>query len=168
MTPARPTSSPRGTRPRARPSIRARCGTGNPGLGAGRQRDGRGPVLPDGVHRLGLDTVPDAGPALMVLAHQGILDLTLALNSLLPQVSEHARHPADRATATTCTALAAELGDCYTGRLKTFLNPLGRPEPPQPSSAPSPGRGAGGADPPPAGRHPRRTPAADHVPEIPG
>ena len=28
--PARPTYSPRGTRPRARPSIRPRCGTGNP------------------------------------------------------------------------------------------------------------------------------------------
>ena len=85
------------------------------------------PSLPDGVHGLGLDTVPDADPALMVLAHQGILDLALALNSLLPQVSEHARHAADRAAATVCTALAAELGDCYAGRLKTFLNPLGRP-----------------------------------------
>ena len=45
------------------------------------------PSLPDGVHGLGLDTVPDADPALIVLAHQGVLDLTLALNSLLPQVS---------------------------------------------------------------------------------
>jgi hypothetical protein len=85
------------------------------------------PSLPDGVHGLGLETVPDADPALMVLAHQGILDLTLALNALLPQVSEHARNAADRAAAMTCTALAAELGDCYTSRLKTFLNPLGRP-----------------------------------------
>ena len=85
------------------------------------------PSLPDGVHGLGLDTVPDADPALMVLAHQGILDLTLALNALLPQVSEHARNAADRAVAITCTALAAELGDCYAGRLKTFLNALGRP-----------------------------------------
>ncbi len=85
------------------------------------------PSLPDGVHGLGLDTVPDADPALMVLAHQGILDLTLALNALLPQVSGHASNAADRAAATTCTALAAELGDCYAGRLKTFLNPLGRP-----------------------------------------
>ena len=49
------------------------------------------PSLPAGVHGLGLDTVPDADPALMVLAHQGVLDLILALNSLLPQVSEHAR-----------------------------------------------------------------------------
>jgi len=79
------------------------------------------------VHGLGLETVPDADAALMVLAHKGILDLTLALNALLPQASEHARHAADRAAAMTCTALAAELGDCYTGRLKTFLNPLGRP-----------------------------------------
>ena len=85
------------------------------------------PSLPPGVHGLGLDTVPDADPALMVPAHQGVLDLTLALNSLLPQVSEHADNAADRAAATTCTALSAELGDCYTGRLKTFLNPLGRP-----------------------------------------
>ena len=85
------------------------------------------PSLPDGAHGLGLDTVPDADPALMVLAHQGILDVTLALNALLPQVSDHARNAADRAAATTCTALAAELGDCYAARLKTFLNPLGRP-----------------------------------------
>jgi hypothetical protein len=85
------------------------------------------PSLPDGVHGLGLDIVPDAGPALMVLADQGILDLVLALNALLPQVSGQARHAVGRAAATTCTALAAELGDCYTGRLKTFLNPLGRP-----------------------------------------
>lgn len=85
------------------------------------------PALPDGVHGLGLDTVPDADPALMVLAYQGIHDLTLALNALLPQVSGHASYPADRAAATECTALAAELGDCYAGRLKTFLNPLGRP-----------------------------------------
>ena len=85
------------------------------------------PSLPAGVHGLGLDTVPDTDPALTVLAHQGVLDLILALNALLPQVSEHARNGADRAAATTCTALSAELGDCYTGRLKTFLNPLGRP-----------------------------------------
>jgi len=85
------------------------------------------PALPNGVHALGLDTLPGPDPALMVLAHKGILDLTLALNSLLPQVSEHASNSADRAAATACTALAAELGDCYAGRLKTFLNPLGRP-----------------------------------------
>ena len=85
------------------------------------------PSLPDGVHGLGLDTVPDADPALIVLAHQGVLDLTLALNSLLPQVSEHAINAADRAVATKCMVLSAELGDCYTGRLKTFLDPLGRP-----------------------------------------
>lgn len=85
------------------------------------------PSLPDGVHGLGLDTVPDADPALMVLAHKGILDLALALNALLPHAGEHASNAADRAAATACTALAAELGDCYAGRLKTFLNPLGRP-----------------------------------------
>jgi len=85
------------------------------------------PSLPDGVHRLGLDTVPDADPALLVLARQGILDLVLALNWLLPQVGGLALNAADRAAATTCTALAAELGDCYSGRLKTFLDPPGRP-----------------------------------------
>jgi hypothetical protein len=85
------------------------------------------PSLPAGVHGLGLDTVPDADPALMALAHQGVLDLIAALNSLLPQVSEHAGTAADRAVATRGTALSAELIDCYTGRLKTFLNPVGRP-----------------------------------------
>jgi hypothetical protein len=85
------------------------------------------PALPDGVHGLGLDTVPGPDPALMALAHKGILNLALALNTLLPQVSEHASSGADRAAATACTALAAELGDCYAGRLKTFLSPLGRP-----------------------------------------
>jgi hypothetical protein len=115
------------------------------------------PALPDGVHGLGLDTVPGPDPALMVLAHKGILDLTLALNALLPQVSEHASNGADRAAATACTVLAAELGDCYAGRLKTFLNPLGRP--PGTASAvirtqsrrSGPRRGAAsGATPPPA------------------
>jgi hypothetical protein len=85
------------------------------------------PALPDGAHGLGLDTAPGQDPALMVLAHKGILDLALALNALLPPVSEHASNSADRAAATACTVLAAELGDCYAGRLKTFLNPLGRP-----------------------------------------
>jgi hypothetical protein len=84
------------------------------------------PALPGGVHGLGLDTVPGPDPALMLLAHKGILDLAVALNSFLPQVSEHASSAADRAAATWCTTLAAELDDCYNGRLKTFLNPLGR------------------------------------------
>ena len=113
--------------------------------------------------------MPDADPALMVLAHQGILDLTLALNSLLPQVSEHASNAADRAAATACTALAAELGDCYAGRLKTFLNPLGRP--PGTTSAvirTQPRTAADAADPPPAASTRRPTPAADHVPAVPG
>jgi hypothetical protein len=84
------------------------------------------PALPDGVHGLGLGTVPGPDPALMLLAHKGILDLTVTLNSFLPQVSAHASSAADRAAATWCTTLAAELDDCYNGRLKTFLNPLGR------------------------------------------
>ncbi len=85
------------------------------------------PSLPAGVHGLGLDTVPHADPALMTLARQGVLDLLLALNSLLPQVSEKAGNAADRAVAMRCTALSAELRDCYTGRRRTFLNPLGLP-----------------------------------------
>jgi hypothetical protein len=85
------------------------------------------PSLPDGVHGLGLNTVPDAGPAMMVIAHKGIWDLTLALNWLLPQVADGAASTADRAIAKRCTALCAELAGCYTGKLKTFLNPVGRP-----------------------------------------
>lgn len=85
------------------------------------------PSLPPGVHSLALNTAPDPDPALMVLAHQGVLDLTLALNALLPRVSQYAGSDADRAVTRRCTTLSAELGDCYAGRLKTFLNPSGRP-----------------------------------------
>ena len=99
------------------------------------------PSLPDGVHGLGLDTVPDADPALMVLAHQGILDLILALNSLLPQVADRAASTADRAVAATCTALCRR-----TGRL------LHR----QAEDVPEPGRPATGAT---LSRHPHAKPA---------
>jgi hypothetical protein len=85
------------------------------------------PSLPDGAHGLGLNTVPDADPAMMIIAHKGIWDLTLALNWLLPQVADRAASTADRVIAKRCTALCAELADCYTGKLKTFLNPVGRP-----------------------------------------
>jgi len=36
------------------------------------------------------------------------------------------RDDTDQLTAQTCTALAAEMADCYQGRLRTFLNPSGR------------------------------------------
>jgi hypothetical protein len=119
------------------------------------------PSMPAGVHQLGLDTVPHADPALMTLALQGVLNLLLALNSLLPQVSEHAGNAADRAVARTCTVLSAELRDCYAGRLKTFLNPLGRP-PGARSAAirtqPARGKGHGG----PAAGADRPASDADH------
>jgi len=85
------------------------------------------PSLPDGTHGLGLNTVPDTDPAMVIIAHQGIWDLTLALNWLLPQVADRATSTADRVIARRCTALCAELADCYTSKLKTFLNPVGRP-----------------------------------------
>ena len=85
------------------------------------------PSVPDGAHGLGLDTVPDADPDMMVIAHKGIWDLTLALNWLLPQIADRAASTADRVIARRCTALCAELADCYAGKLKTFLNPAGLP-----------------------------------------
>lgn len=85
------------------------------------------PSLPGGAHGVGLNTIPDADPAMMIIAHKGIWDLTLALNWLLPQVADQAASTADRVIARRCTALCAELADCYTGKLKTFLNPVGRP-----------------------------------------
>ena len=63
---------------------------------------------------------------MMTIARHGIWDLTLAINALLPEVRRHARDGADQLAAETCTALAAELADCYQGKLQTFLNPYGR------------------------------------------
>ncbi len=84
------------------------------------------PSLPSGVHGLGLDTSPAANPAMMTIARRGIWDLMLAINALLAEAQHHARDAADRLAAQACTALAAELADCYQGRLPTFLNPYGR------------------------------------------
>jgi hypothetical protein len=84
------------------------------------------PSLPVGVHGVGLDTEGDADEEMLHTAHRGILDLVLALNTLLPKVAENARRSADRKAAQECTRLSAELGDCYQGRLRTFLNPHGR------------------------------------------
>lgn len=64
---------------------------------------------------------------MMTTTRRGIRDLTLAINALLPQVAELAGHEADRAAARAGTMLAAELSDCYQGRLRTFLYPDGRP-----------------------------------------
>lgn len=85
------------------------------------------PSMPTGIHAAGLDTTPTADPAMMVVACRGIWDLTLAINTLLPRVAELAGQEADRAAARAGTMLAAELSDCYQGRLRTFLNPHGRP-----------------------------------------
>jgi len=85
------------------------------------------PSMPTGIHGAGLDTTPAADPAMMAVACRGIWDLTLAINTLLPQVAELAGQEADRAAAGAGTMLAAELSDCYQGRLRTFLNPHGRP-----------------------------------------
>jgi hypothetical protein len=83
------------------------------------------PLLPSGVHGLGLETSPAADPTMITIARRGIWHVTLA-NALLPEAGCHARYEADQLAAETCTALAAELADCYRGRLRTFLNPHGR------------------------------------------
>ena len=85
------------------------------------------PSMPAGIHGAGLDTTPAADPATMAVAHRGIRDLTLAINALLPDVAQLASHEADRTAARAGAILAAELHDCYQGRLRTFLNPHGRP-----------------------------------------
>jgi hypothetical protein len=83
--------------------------------------------MPAEIHGMGLDTTPAADPAMMAVAHRGIWDLTMAINALLPSVAQLASQEADHASARTGTMLAAELSDCYQGRLRTFLNPHGRP-----------------------------------------
>jgi hypothetical protein len=60
---------------------------------------------------------------MMTIANRGSWDLTLAINALLPEARRHARDDADQLVAETCTALTAELADCYQGSLRTFLNP---------------------------------------------
>jgi hypothetical protein len=84
------------------------------------------PSMPTGIHGVGLDTTPAADPGMMLAARRGIWDLTLAINTLLPKVAEQAGQEADLAAARAGTMLAAELNDCYVGRLRTFLNPYGR------------------------------------------
>ena len=80
--------------------------------------------MPAGIHGVGLDTTPAADPGMMLTARRGIWDLTLAINTLLPTAAEQAGQEADLAAARAGTMLAAELNDCYEGRLRTFLNPL--------------------------------------------
>jgi hypothetical protein len=84
------------------------------------------PSLPADIHGVGLDTEGEATDEMMRTAHRGILDLVLALNTLLPQVADNARQDADRKAAQEATRLSAELGDCYQGRLRTFLKGQGR------------------------------------------
>lgn len=81
------------------------------------------PALPDGAHGLGLNTVQDADLAMMIIAHKGIWDLTLALNWLLRQVADRAARTADRVIARRCTALCAELADCYTRQAQDVPEP---------------------------------------------
>jgi hypothetical protein len=108
------------------------------------------PSLPPGVHGLRLDTSPASDSAMMTIARRGILDLTLAINALMPEARRHARDDADQLVAETCTALAAELADCYQGKLRTLLNPYGR----------QPGSGSGHVRGGPQGTRKRR--AARH------
>ena len=79
------------------------------------------PSLPADVHGAGLDTEGDATAEMMRTAHQGILRLVLALNTLFPKIAETARRDADCKAAREATRLSSELGDCYQGRLRTFL-----------------------------------------------
>lgn len=84
------------------------------------------PSLPAGVHGVGLETTLAADKAMMAEAYQGIWDLALAVNTLLPQVADHASHESDRAATREGTMLAAELAETYQGRLRTYLNPYRR------------------------------------------
>jgi hypothetical protein len=52
-----------------------------------------------------------------------IMDLVLALNTALPAAAGHASDEADRRACQAGTVLSSELGDCYEGRLRPFLNP---------------------------------------------
>lgn len=52
-----------------------------------------------------------------------IMDLVLALNTALPVAAGHASDEADRRACQAATVLSSELGDCYEGRLRPFLNP---------------------------------------------
>lgn len=79
------------------------------------------PSLPIDIHGAGLDTEGDATAEMIRTAHQGILRLVVALNSLLPKIAKTARKAADRKAAREVTRLSSELGDCYQGRLRTFL-----------------------------------------------
>jgi hypothetical protein len=81
--------------------------------------------LPD---RISLADGPDdpLGDRAAARIRDGILAMALALNTMLPQAGERASIQADRRACRDATALAAELGDCYEGRLRTFLNPHGR------------------------------------------
>lgn len=84
------------------------------------------PSLPAG---LATEIVPAGGPDERIndetanTIRQGILALALALNMTLPDAAEHATVPADQRACRDATTLSSELGDCYEGRLRSFLNP---------------------------------------------
>lgn len=75
-------------------------------------------LVPDDVHDSESDD--QLPPATTVRA--AILDLVLALNSLLSTAAGHARDAADRRACQEGTRLAHELGSCWEGRLRSFLN----------------------------------------------
>lgn len=56
------------------------------------------------------------------IVRRSIQALALELNTLLPQVAEHAEHPSDRLACEHGTRLAYELGRCWEGRLSSFFN----------------------------------------------
>jgi len=55
--------------------------------------------------------------------HRRILELALALNTVLPEAARSARDPADQRACEQGIMLASELADCYQARLRSFLNP---------------------------------------------
>jgi hypothetical protein len=116
----------------ARPVLEAAIGAlrAAPSLPAG---------LPTEVHPAGgpQDRLDDARSAVI---RRQILDLILVLNATLSAAAAHgAASKADRKACQDGTVLSSELGDCYEGRLRSFLNPGA----PNPGRAPSAVRASG-------------------------
>lgn len=66
------------------------------------------------------DRLDDATAAAI---RQQILGLVPALSTVLAAAARHASAGADRKACRDATVLSSELGDCYEGRLRSFLNP---------------------------------------------
>ncbi len=79
------------------------------------------PSLPANVHPIGLDTEGNATHPMMDAAHRGLTTLVLALNTLLSRIATDAADQADQAAARDATRRSSEIGDCFEGRLRTFL-----------------------------------------------